>query len=99
VRKIRFHPAAALEMGEAAEHYRSIRPKLNVYFVEDLDLSIKLLRQHPGIGSVASKNLRKKSLVGFPYNIIYLDAPHDDLIIVFALAHHSRQPGYWSKRT
>jgi len=34
----------------------------------------------------------------FPFAVIYFNAP-DKGIYVVAVAHHSRQPGYWGSRT
>jgi len=36
-------------------------------------------------------------LRSFPYFVIYLE--HDDHIGVYAVAHSSRKPGYWTERT
>jgi len=36
-------------------------------------------------------------LRNFPYSVIYFE--HDDHVGVYAVAHNSRKPGYWSKRT
>jgi hypothetical protein len=32
----------------------------------------------------------------FSYSIVYLDEP--DFVLVVAVAHHRREPGYWSDR-
>ena len=34
---------------------------------------------------------------GFPYELIY--EIHDDTAVIIAVAHSSRQPGYWRDRT
>ena len=40
---------------------------------------------------------RKRIVSGFPYNIIY--RVWQDYIYLVAVAHHSRRPGYWRKRS
>jgi ParE-like toxin of type II ParDE toxin-antitoxin system len=33
----------------------------------------------------------------FPYTVVYKVG--DDLVIIVAIAHHSKEPGYWHNRT
>jgi hypothetical protein len=35
---------------------------------------------------------------GFPFSIVYL-VRSDDTVIVIAIPHHAREPGYWKKRS
>ena len=47
-------------------------------------------------GAPASKNTRRVFLRDFPFAVVY--RPDADGITIFALAHHSRRPGYWQSR-
>jgi toxin ParE1/3/4 len=40
--------------------------------------------------------VRSMSILDFPYKIIY--AQSDDVLLIIAVAHHRRQPGYWRDR-
>lgn len=40
--------------------------------------------------------LRRKSVPGFPYGVVYY-ATSDEIVIV-AYAHEKRRPGYWNNR-
>lgn len=50
----------------------------------------------PFAGSPATKNTRRVLLKKFPFAVVY--RPDAEGITVFALAHHSRRPGYWQSR-
>jgi hypothetical protein len=50
----------------------------------------------PLTGSPATKNTRLVFIKDSPFAVVYRPTP--DGIVVFALAHHSRQPGYWQSR-
>ena len=98
MRQLKIDPAAAIEIEEAADHYREIQPKLNTRFVDDLTYTIGMIRQFPGIGPVISKGLRVRSLASFPFSLIYTDDLPNDTVTIQVLAHQSRKPGYWTKR-
>jgi len=50
----------------------------------------------PHAGSPAAANTRRVFLQGFPLSIVYREGPAG--IVVFAVAHQSRRPGYWESR-
>jgi plasmid stabilization system protein ParE len=67
--------------------------KLHIALVE----AIELILTFPEIGSeLRQHQVRKLSLRGFSYNIIY--KPEEDNLVIYALAHHKRQPNYWLNR-
>jgi toxin ParE1/3/4 len=47
-------------------------------------------------GSLAEHNTRRVLLKKFPFSVIY--RPEPDGIVIFAVAHQSRRPGYWRGR-
>ena len=51
---------------------------------------------YPLTGTPASKRTRRMFLKDFPFALVY--RPDDVGIVVFALAHHARRPGYWRGR-
>ena len=42
------------------------------------------------------QNVRRFILPGYPYDLIYAVLAEE--IVILAVAHHSRQPGYWQER-
>ena len=55
------------------------------------------LREHPEIGIRIRHQSRRFPLHGYPYNLVYRLTPEKTLIVV-ALAHQHRLPGYWAGR-
>ncbi len=54
------------------------------------------LLEHPEIGLRILREIRRYPLHDYPFDIIYRLTPES--IIIVALAHHSRCPGYWAGR-
>jgi toxin ParE1/3/4 len=51
---------------------------------------------NPDMGSYCGNSARRQRVFEFPFDIVYLQ--RDDVLVLLALAHHSRRPGYWKKR-
>jgi toxin ParE1/3/4 len=50
----------------------------------------------PEIGHPMKRHqVRRFNLRGFPYHLIYRI---EENIVIYAVAHHKRRPGYWSSR-
>jgi plasmid stabilization system protein ParE len=92
-----FHPEAASELEEAAAFYESRMGGLGKSFANEVERTISLVREFPDAGAVVGGSLRRVSVAGFPYSIVY--RPNADLIIVIAVAHQRRRPRYWRGRT
>lgn len=67
--------------------------RFNLAFVETLELIL----QFPEIGvELKQYKVRQLNIRGFSYKIIY--RVEDDLLVIYALAHHKRRPNYWRTR-
>lgn len=91
---------AAEEAAEAAAWYEAERPGLGSDFFEAIEAAIDLIEEGlpllPVQGNTRQLGARRVILKRFPYDIIVLDEP--DQVIVVAIAHHARKPGYWRDR-
>lgn len=94
--KYEFHPEAEREFIEEATRYESEVPGLGVRFGSEVGRVIDLLLENPKSGAPIDANLRHFVLKRFPHSIIY--AVIADVLIVVAVAHGSREPGYWRSR-
>jgi plasmid stabilization system protein ParE len=65
-------------------------------FTDEVERALGLLSQFPELGETGTHNTRTLPLHSFPYSLIY--RLQGDKIRVIAVAHHSRQPGYWIGR-
>jgi plasmid stabilization system protein ParE len=91
-----FHPEAEQELFEAAMHYESKVPGLGRRFRDDVERVMKLILEHPELGSRLDDNLRHFVLGRFPFSVVY--AATSDLVHIVAVAHGCREPGYWQLR-
>lgn len=57
---------------------------------------IERLREHPYLGQSVAPDLRKTLLHRFPFSLIY--SVETDQILIIAVAHYGRRPGYWQDR-
>ncbi len=88
---------AKLEFSEAVQYYRTNAGSdvAREFNQETLRVTRQLL-EHPEIGARIHHEIRRYPLHDYPFNIIYRLTP--EAIIIVALAHHSRRPGYWAGR-
>jgi plasmid stabilization system protein ParE len=91
-----FLPPAEEEMHEAAKYYEEQAEGLGEEFLDDVQRSIDSVRMFPEIGSMIEPPLRRHLLSRFPYSVVYAREP--ETIVVVAIAHHRRRPGYWRER-
>ena len=92
-----FHPEAEQELIEEAARYESEVPGLGNRFGAEVNRVIELLLENPKIGAPVDDELRHFVLRRFPHSIIY--AVIADTLFILAVAHGSREPGYWRSRT
>ncbi|MEW6688102.1 MAG: type II toxin-antitoxin system RelE/ParE family toxin [Pseudomonadota bacterium] len=57
---------------------------------------MSLVRQFPEAGSPIGSKRRRVLVARFPYSIVYRHDP--DFILIVAVAHQRRRPGYWRGR-
>jgi plasmid stabilization system protein ParE len=91
-----FHPDAAAELEEAALFYESRVPGLGKSFAAEVENTISLVRQFPDAGTPDEIGCRRVLVARFPYSVVYRQMP--DAIMVIAVAHQRRRPGYWRRR-
>lgn len=84
-------------MTEASRFYESEANGLGSEFLEDVQRVIDSLREYRELGRPVGRGLRQALLRKFPYSLVY--AVDSDEILVVAVAHQRRRPGYWRKRT
>jgi plasmid stabilization system protein ParE len=92
-----YHPAAEAEYFEAMRYYSRIRSDLGMYFVTEVENAIQRARRFPEAYGKVTDSLRHIGTHRFPYALIY--EIQSDRIFIWAVAHTSREPGYWKART
>jgi toxin ParE1/3/4 len=94
--KYEFHPEAELELNEAVDFYEAGMSGLGGDFGDEVNRVIDVLLEHPELGVRADNDLRHFVLRRFPFSVVYAAA--DQLLYIVAIAHGSREPGYWKTR-
>jgi toxin ParE1/3/4 len=92
----RFLTPAEEEMTEAALFYDAASNQLGSDFLDDVQRAVDRLREFPQAGEAIISGLRQSLLHRFPFSLIY--AIEENVIVVIAVAHHRRRPGYWQSR-
>lgn len=92
----RFLCPAEEEMNEAGSFYEAASEGLGLDFLADVQFGIDSLREHPYLGHAIDDGLRRMLLHRFPFSLIY--SVEEDAILIVAVAHYGRRPGYWKKR-
>jgi plasmid stabilization system protein ParE len=91
-----FHPDAIEEALSAARWYRERSPITARRFVAELNQVIDNILEAPNRWPISARGTRKIKLPCFPYLVIY--RANDDGVLIVAVAHGHRRPGYWKNR-
>jgi plasmid stabilization system protein ParE len=94
--KIEFLPAAAAEVEDAVEWYNAQKPGLGERFRGEVSKAVDRILLFPQGWAKTSRRSRRCQLRRFPYGVIY--QVREDMILVLALMHLHRKPGYWHGR-
>jgi toxin ParE1/3/4 len=95
--EVEFHPLAEEEYLQQAAWYARGSNEASLKFLDALDSTIAQIEQHPESGEADQEGLQKIILHdGYPLSLYYHASP--ELIYIVAVAHHSREPGYWRGR-
>lgn len=101
MRPVRILEEAAAEAAAAAEWYENERPGLGTEFSNALEAALDLIEEDilplsPLPGESGNKGAKRLILRRFPFDIVVFDQARE--LLVVAVAHHSRKPGYWKGR-
>jgi len=92
----RFHPESLEEYQEAARYYAERDPALALRFIEAVEDAIQRILEAPERWRVLDDDVRRCLTHVFPYGILYtIEA---EFILIVAVMHGSRKPGYWKGR-
>ena len=91
----RFHPEALEEYQKATLYYVERDPALALRFVEAVEDAICRILEAPQRWRVLDDDVRRCLTRVFPYKVLYTIEP--DSILIVAVMHGSRGPGYWKR--
>lgn len=94
--KIEFHPEALLEFEKAVGFYKQRGRMLGQRFAYEVRAVIARIDATPDRWLVLEQDVRLCRARVFPYAVLYTIEP--DFILIVAIAHNKRRPGYWRDR-
>jgi plasmid stabilization system protein ParE len=95
---IRLIAEARPELHDAAEYYEQQRDGLGLEFVAEFRDAVRAIQQFPHGWAKVSAKSRRRTLRRFPYGLIYQVLEEQGEIIILAVMHLHREPGYWADR-
>jgi plasmid stabilization system protein ParE len=93
---VAFLPPAEEEMVAAAQFYESRSHGLGADFLDEVQRSVESISSNPRTAPAIKEGIRRRLLKRFPFGILYAVEP--DTIVVLAVMHLRRRPGYWEER-
>lgn len=93
---VRFLAPAQAELDEAIGWYAEQAPGLGDAFLLETLKVIRLVQQFPLAWHPLTPEIRRCRLRRFPYSVVYALDGAD--VLVLAIAHQHRKPGYWRGR-
>lgn len=94
--QVRFLEVAAAEFDDAVAYYEAARGGLGEDFRLEVASGLQRIQRHPLAWRTVGPELRRYRLRRFPYGVIY--HLESEAILVVAVAHLHRRPGYWRDR-
>ena len=91
-----FHPEALAEYEAAALYYAERDPPVGQRFVAVVEDAIDRILDSPTRCRVLDEDVRGCLTQVFPYGVLYTIEP--DFVLIVAVMHCSREPGYWNRR-
>jgi plasmid stabilization system protein ParE len=93
---VRLLESAQVELDDAIAWYALQAPGLGDAFLIETLKTLKLIEQYPKAWHPLTQQVRRCRLRRFPYSVIY--AQEGSELLVLAVAHQHRKPGYWRTR-
>jgi plasmid stabilization system protein ParE len=95
---VRFHRLAVAEIDHEVDYYESRETGLGEELEDEIDAVLSMIRRFPEAAPQWKHRHDRRVAVldRFPFTLPYQIVGGD--IVVLALAHTSRRPGYWARR-
>lgn len=91
-----FHPDVAVEVKASYDWYQEKATGLGDDFIAEPESAYTAITELPGTWPKFHKGFRRFLLTRFPFSVIYKVT--DSHIVIVAVMHNSRKPGYWLVR-
>lgn len=95
--EIRFERRASKDYLESARWYRRKSTRAALRFVTAVDAALQRAAAEPYRWPKVDDKFRWITVERFPY-VLYYQIVTEETVVVLAIAHTSRRPGYWKRR-
>lgn len=96
--RVKLHPEARIDLREGKAFYRQRSPLAAIAFAHQIDAAIGRIAEAPLRYPAGAHGTREYVLPSsFPYTVVY--RAQQNLVVIVAVAHQSREPGYWQHRS
>jgi len=92
-----FHPEARAELLRAIAYYDDLAAGLGIDFAAEVHDVVQRIVDLPNAWPEIKRGIRRCMVRRFPFGIVY--AVRSEEIVVLAVMHLHRRPGYWENRT
>ncbi|MEW6173534.1 MAG: type II toxin-antitoxin system RelE/ParE family toxin [Bacillota bacterium] len=96
MKSVVFLPEAEQEILEAAIYYESRASGLGIDYLSEVERAVQAVADSPHTWPIIEGELRRRLVRRFPFVILYRVEPEE--VVVVAIAHLRRKPGYWRER-
>jgi plasmid stabilization system protein ParE len=93
---LRIQSHAQEEINRAFNWYFERSPAAADAFLTEIDACLSQIADNPQLYPAFTKNTRRRVLSRFPYSVIFQQK--EEIVLVVAVAHAKRRPGYWHGR-
>jgi hypothetical protein len=102
IRRVRIVPEATQEIAGGVGWYEARSVGLGKAFLRAVDRAVVAVRDRPAAAPISmqirGRPIRRKGLGRFPFDPVFLEESEEALVIL-AVAHQRRRPGYWRGRS
>ena len=95
--RLLFHRLAAREYRSVKDWYRERSTEVVQRFVSAVDYAIDRVVANAESLPILTRTYRYARVNGFPY-VLVVRRVDDGIVMIVAVAHTSRRPGYWRQR-
>jgi toxin ParE1/3/4 len=96
--QILFHPEAQAELSCAINYYEDSVPSLGYQFAIEVFAAVERIKSNPRLWPLLNDEVRRCLIHRFPHGIIYSIDDVQSTVLILAVMHLHREPGYWSER-
>lgn len=94
---VELHPQALREARAARLWYKRRSPSAAIGFVAELDHAISSIGRDPALHADYIHGTKRYLMSRYPFAVVY--RIQSTLVLILAVAHVRKRPGYWTRRS